>query len=83
MMTETPVNEIHIPEAFANRMFFTDKEVGEIAGKTSVTIGRWRREGYIKGSYFGKRSVMIARSEVERFIRGEIDFSKPPKKPRK
>jgi hypothetical protein len=72
------LNEVNIPEAFATRMFFTDKEVAEIAGRDRQTVSRWRREGYLKGSYFGKRSVMIHRSEVERFIRGEIDFSKPP-----
>jgi hypothetical protein len=72
------LNEIHIPDEFASRMFFSDKEVAEIAGRDRQTISRWRREGYFKANYFGRRSVMIHRSEVERFIRGEIDFSKPP-----
>jgi hypothetical protein len=70
--------ETTIPEAFANRMFFTDAEVTEIIGVCAVSISRWRRAGYIKGRYFGRRCVMITRAEVERFIRGEIDFSKPP-----
>jgi hypothetical protein len=72
------LKEIHIPEAFAKRMFFTDAEIAEIAGRDRQTIARWRRQGYLKANYFGRRSVMIHRSEVERFIRGEIDFSKPP-----
>jgi hypothetical protein len=38
-----------------------------------------RRQGYFKANYYGKRCVMIPRAEVERFIRGEIDFSKPPR----
>jgi hypothetical protein len=74
------LNEIHIPEAFGKRMFFTDAEVAEIAGRDRQTIARWRRQGYFKANYYGKRCVMIPRAEVERFIRGEIDFSKPPVK---
>jgi hypothetical protein len=74
------LDDIRIPEAFGKRMFFTDAEVGEIAGRDRQTIGRWRRQGYLKCSYYGKRCVMIPRAEVERFIRGEIDFSKPPEK---
>jgi hypothetical protein len=65
---------------FAKRMFFTSAEVGEIAGRDRQTIDRWRRQGYFKANYFGKRCAMIPRAEVERFIRGEIDFSKPPVK---
>jgi hypothetical protein len=72
------LNEVHIPEAFATRMFFTDAEVAEIIGVCTVSISRWRRAGYIKGRYFGRRCVMITRAEVERFIRGEIDFYTPP-----
>jgi hypothetical protein len=74
------LNEACIPEAFANRMFFTDAQVAGIIGVSAVSVGRWRREGYIKARYFGKRCVMIPRSEVERFIRGEIDFSGPPER---
>jgi hypothetical protein len=74
------LNEICIPEAFGKRMFFTDAEVGEIAGRDRQTIARWRRQGYLKCCYYGKRSVMIPRAEVERLARGEIDFSKPPEK---
>jgi hypothetical protein len=69
--------ETTIPDAFANRVFFTDKEFGVIIGRHGGTIARWRREGYIKGRHFGSRCVMIPRSELERFIRGEIDFPPP------
>jgi hypothetical protein len=72
------LNEIHVPNEFANRMFFTDKEFAGIVGVCGTSIARWRRAGYIKGRHFGRRTVMIPRIELERFIRGEIDFSKPP-----
>jgi hypothetical protein len=74
------LNEACIPEAFANRMFFTDAQVAGIIGVSAVSVGRWRREGYIKGRHFGRRCVMIPRAELERFIRGEIDFDTKPEK---
>jgi hypothetical protein len=72
------LNEVNIPEAFATRMFFTDKEFAGIVGVSDQSIARWRRAGYIKGRHFGRRTVMIPRIELERFIRGEIDFYTPP-----
>jgi excisionase family DNA binding protein len=60
--------------------YFTDAEVAEIAGKNRQTISRWRREGYLEAARFGRRSVMFRRAEVERLVRGEIDFSRPPRK---
>ncbi|MDR1239026.1 MAG: helix-turn-helix domain-containing protein [Treponema sp.] len=79
-MRNADTGELLIPEVFASRMFFTDAEVAEIAGKNTQTISRWRREGYLEAARFGKRSVMFRRAEVERLVKGEIDFSKPPKK---
>jgi hypothetical protein len=79
-MRDPVTGEMLVPEAYANRMFFTDAEVAEIAGKNRQTISRWRREGYLEASRFGRRAVMFRRAEVERLIRGEIDFSRPPKK---
>jgi excisionase family DNA binding protein len=79
-MRDADTGEMLIPEAYANRMFFTDAEVAEIAGKNRQTISRWRREGYLEAARFGRRSVMFRRAEVERLVRGEIDFSRPPEK---
>ncbi|MDR1287116.1 MAG: helix-turn-helix domain-containing protein [Treponema sp.] len=79
-MLNPETGEMLIPEAFASRMFFTDAEVAVIAGKNRETIARWRREGYLEAARFGKRTVMFRRAEVERLVRGEIDFSKPPVK---
>jgi hypothetical protein len=76
------LNEVHIPEAFASRMFFTDKEFAGIVGVCGQSIARWRRAGYIKARHFGRRTVMIPRIELERFIRGEIDFYTPPPGPK-
>jgi hypothetical protein len=76
----TDPNKIQIPEAFAKRMFFTSAEVGEIAGRDKLTIARCRRLGFLNAAHFRTQCAMIPRTEVERFIRGEIDFSKPPAK---
>ncbi|MDR2049739.1 MAG: helix-turn-helix domain-containing protein [Treponema sp.] len=64
--TNVPVEE---------KKFFTYTEFARLV-VTKTTIYRWVKEGYLKTARFSPRCVMIPRSELERYGRGEM--MRPP-----
>lgn len=63
---------IKIPQELEGRMFFTTKEFGALVGKSSSTVSRWYREGWLKMAKFSPRCRMVPKSELDRFLRGEM-----------
>ncbi|MCL2381314.1 MAG: hypothetical protein FWC64_06935 [Treponema sp.] len=63
---------IKLPLEYEGRRFFTTAEFGAMVGKTSATIRRWGRLGYISLRRITPTCVMVPLSELERFTRGEM-----------
>jgi len=72
MKEEFNPETISLPPELEKREFFTLKQFGSFVGKTSATILRWHKLGYIKVTKFSPRSWMVPKSELERFKNGEM-----------
>jgi predicted site-specific integrase-resolvase len=63
---------ITLPPELDGRLFFTPKEFGDLLGVHRGTIFRWAQAGYLKLRKFSPRCSMVPRSELERYVRGEM-----------
>jgi excisionase family DNA binding protein len=54
------------------REFLSYREFASIIGVTHTTICRWVKKGYLRAARFSPRYVMIPRSELDRYRRGEM-----------
>ena len=63
---------ITLPPELEGRLFFTAAEFGKMVGKTATTVLRWRRMGYLKMRQFSPNFYMVPKSELERYMRGEM-----------
>ena len=54
------------------RKFFTYAEFASIIGVHRQTIYMWVKKGYLRAARFSPQCVMIPRSELERYERGEM-----------
>jgi hypothetical protein len=61
------------------KKFLTYEEFGSIVGVTGHTVDLWVRNGYLKAARFSPRCVMIPRTELERYERGEMMEPPGPK----
>jgi excisionase family DNA binding protein len=68
-------NDIPLSE----KKFFTYAEFGSIVGVVRHTVYMWVRNGYLRAARFSPRCVMIPRSELERYERGEMMEPPGPK----
>jgi excisionase family DNA binding protein len=62
------------------KKFFTYTEFGSIVGVTKQTVYMWVKKGYLRAARFSPQCVMIPRTELERYERGEM-MSPPGPKP--
>ena len=72
MKTDFNPVDIKLPQELENRLFFTPKEFGSLVGASRDTVYRWHRLGYIKLTKFSPRCHMVPKSELERYMRGEM-----------
>ncbi|MDR0474543.1 MAG: helix-turn-helix domain-containing protein [Treponema sp.] len=63
---------VSLPPELQGRLFFTPKEFGALLGVHRATIFRWAAEGYLKMQKFSPRCSMVPKTELERFMRGEM-----------
>ena len=64
--------KIILPPELEGRLFFTPKEFGALVGVHRGTIFRWAQAGYLKLTKFSPRCSMVPKSELERYMRGEM-----------
>ncbi|MDR0759586.1 MAG: helix-turn-helix domain-containing protein [Treponema sp.] len=54
------------------KLFFTYTDFGLLIGVSKQTVYRWVKLGYLRAARFSPQCVMIPRSELERYERGEM-----------
>jgi len=64
--------KITLPPELEGRLFLTFEEFGALLGVHRATIFRWAAAGYLKLRKFSPRCSMVPRTELERFMRGEM-----------
>ena len=72
VMDEINPVTIKLPPELEDRLFFTPAEYGNLIGKSSVTVLRWHRIGWLKMKRFSPKCLMVPRSELERYMQGEM-----------
>ncbi|MDR2717181.1 MAG: helix-turn-helix domain-containing protein [Treponema sp.] len=71
-MTNFDLEKItQLPE-LKGEFFLTPKEFAKIAGITPECVYGWGRAGYIKLKRFSPRRLMVPKSEVLRYLKGEM-----------
>jgi len=71
---------VTLPPELEGRQFFHLDEFGKIIGVTANTVSRWGKLGFLQITKFSPRCQMVKRSELERFLRGEMMTSKQEEK---
>ena len=64
--------KITLPPELEGRLFFTPKEFGALVGVHRGTIFRWAQAGHLRLTKFSPRCSMVPKSELERYMRGEM-----------
>ena len=72
MSREFNPEKITLPPELEGRQFFHLDEFGKIIGVTANTVSRWGKLGLLKITKFSPRCQMVKKSELERFLRGEM-----------
>ena len=72
MSREFSPEKITLPPELEGRLWFHLDEFGEIIGVTANTVSRWGKLGLLKITKFSPRCQMVKKSELERFMRGEM-----------
>ena len=71
-MAEINPITIQLPPEMEGRSFFTPAEFGRLVGKSSTTILRWGRFGWIRLRRFSPKCLMVPRCELDRYMSGEM-----------
>ena len=79
MRREFVPEKITLPPELEGRQFFHLDEFGKIIGVTANTVSRWGKLGLIKITKFSPRCQIVKKSELERFLRGEMMEDEEPK----
>jgi hypothetical protein len=64
--------QIALPPELEGKLFLTTQEFAKLAGVTSQCVYGWAKAGYLRLKKYSPRCSMVPRSEVLRYLMGEM-----------